>query len=130
MSKNKNKKQNGKNMEVKVQDKTEDGGNGKDSAEAARKALEALPEDQRAVILKEMGFTQRKTREKKDKGPDPRELFNAATQKVGEQAVTICNLLNEFPGAVSVTFERDPEGAFSASVKRVRNKYGPRKAKD
>jgi hypothetical protein len=125
MSKN---KKNGKNTEVKVQDKTKDG-NGKDSIEAARKALEALPEDQRAAVLKDMGFTQRKAREKKDKGPDTRELFDAATEKIGEMAVPICNLLSEFPGAVAVTFERNPEGVFSANVKRVRNKYGPRKSK-
>lgn len=128
MSKNKN-KQDGKNTEVKVIDKSKDG-NGKDSIEAARKALEALPEDQRAAVLKDMGFTQRKPREKKDKGPDIRELFNAATEKIGEMAVPICNVLAEFPGAVAVTFERNPEGVFSANVKRVRNKYGPRKSKD
>lgn len=132
MGKNKEKKKDEKKKDngVHVIDKTPDGGNGKDTEDAARAALEALSEEQRAAVLKEMGFTQRKTREKKDKGPDPKVLFDAATEKVGEQAVTICNLLAEFPGPVAVTFERDPEGVFSANVKRVRNKYGPRKGKD
>lgn len=92
---------------------------------SAKAALEALSDEQRATMLKEMGFTQRKPRE--PQGPDPRELFKAATEKLClEAAPNVCALLNEFPGPVSVTFERDPAGMFSANVKRVRNKYGPR----
>jgi len=112
---------------ITVIDNTKDSGNG---AETAKAALEALSDEQRAELLKDMGFTQKKAREKKDKGPDPRELFKAAAEKLSVEAPTICNLLNEFPGPVAVTFERDPDGAFSANVKRVRNKYGPRKSKD
>jgi len=102
-----------------------------DPKEALKAALEAamaaLPEDQRAGVLKEMGLKQSKV---KDQGPDPRVLFAAAAEKLGAQAVDVCIALTEFPGPVSATFMVDTEGVFSASVKWVRNKYGPRKSSD
>ena len=127
----KGKKKDGKNNEVKVQDNTPEGGNGKD-AETAKAALEALSEEQRAAVLKEMGFTQRKAREKKDKGPDPKELFTQATEKLFNKMPEIKTILDgcDFPASVAVTVGVDPEGLFFANLKRVRAKYGPRKDKD
>lgn len=100
------------------------------SPDEAKAVLEALTDEQRAELLKDMGFTQKKAAKKKDEGPTPKELFNAAAEKLGEQAPAICTALTEFPGAVAVTFAVDPDGVFSANVKRVRNKYGPRKSKN
>jgi len=98
--------------------------------QAAKDALAALSDEQKAAVLKDMGYTPHKPRAKKDTGPSPKELFLAAAEKLGAQAVNVCNALNEFPGPVSVTFERSADEVYSASVKRVRNKYGPRKSKD
>ncbi len=96
----------------------------------AKEALAALSDEQKAAMLKELGYTPHKPRAKKDTGPSPKELFNAAAEKLGAQAVAVCTALNDFPGPVSVTFERGPDDVFSANVKRVRTKYGPRKDKD
>jgi hypothetical protein len=125
----KNGKKNGKNTEVKVKDNSKDSGNGKESLKAA---LEALPEDERAEFLKGLGFTQRKTREKKDKGPDPKVLFTAATEKLFHKMPEIKGILDgcDFPASMSVTVGTDSEGLFFADLKRVRKKYGPRKSKD
>ncbi len=128
MGKKDKKKDGKKNTEVKVKDNTPS--NDLNVHLDAKTALEALTDEQQAELLKSMGFSKRKAREKKDTGPDPRELFRVAAEKLGSQAPQICNLLSEFPGPVAVTFQCDPDGVFSANVKRVRTKYGPRKDKD
>jgi len=128
MGKNKDKKENG----ITVIDKTKDSGNGKDSAAQARAALEALPEEERAAILKDLGFSPRKPREKKDKEPDPRDLFRQATEQLYSRMPEIKSIVEgcSFPSSFAVTVGVDPDGLFFATLKRVRNKYGPRQEKD
>lgn len=91
-------------------------------------ALEALSTEERAELLQSLGFTQRKAREKKDQGPDPRELFQAAREKLYKQMPEIKGIVEgcEFPSSFAVTVGVDPQGLFFANLKRVRNKYGPR----
>lgn len=127
MSKNKDKKKekkNGNGNGVEVVDETAEG--------KAKAALEALSEEQRAEVLKELGITTRKPREKKDTGPSPSELFSAAKEKLYNKMPDIKGIVDgcEFPSAFAVTVGVDPEGLFFADLKRVRNKYGPRKSKD
>jgi hypothetical protein len=127
MGKNKEKK---KNNEVKVIDETPP--EAENSAEAAKAALAALSEEERAAVLKELGITTRKPREKKDTGPSPSELFKAAQEKLYNKMPAIQGIVDEceFPSSFAVTVGVDPEGLFFASLKRVRNKYGPRKSDD
>jgi hypothetical protein len=116
-------KKNEKKTEVKCQDNT-----GEDTGtDAAKAALEALTDEQRAELLKGMGFAPKKA--KKPEGPDPKEVFDSAMEKLSAQAFKVCSLLGGFPGGVAVTFERNPEDEYSVNVKRVRNKYGPWKSK-
>ena len=126
------KKDNGVHVTDNAPDEPGDNGNDLNVHLDAKTALEALTDEQRAELLKEMGFTQRKTREKKDKGPDPRELFHAAQARLYIQMPEIKGIVDgcDFPSSFSVTVGVDPEGLFFANLKRVRNKYGPRKDKD
>jgi hypothetical protein len=137
----KDKKKDDKSTEVKVQDKTKDGDNGGSTEVAvtdtagqsvARSALDALSDEQKADLLKDMGFTKRKAREKKDKGPDPKQLFTEATERLFNKMPEIKGILDgcDFPASVAVTVGLDPEGLFFADLKRVRKKYGKRKGKD
>ena len=116
------KKKNG----VKVIDNTLEG-NGKD-VEAVAQMLEGMTDDQRKAFCERMGLVPKK--DAKPKASEQREQFQKTAEKFGEMSVTICKLLNEFPGPVAVTFEVSPEGEYSANIKRVRTKYGPRKGKN
>ncbi len=71
MSKKDKKKDAKKDNGVHVTDNAPDkpGGNDLNAHLDAKTALEALTDEQQAELLKGMGFTQRKTREKKDTGP-------------------------------------------------------------
>ena len=123
----KNRKDNGVHVIDTTEDKAPEPAVTEDSATTAKAALEALPADQRATILKEMGFIQKKSG-KKDKGPDPKKLFAAAKEKLFNQMPVIKGIVDEctFPGSFAVTVGVDPEGLFFANLKRIRVKYGPR----
>lgn len=93
-------------------------------------ALEALSEDERIDLLKELGFIKKKL--PKSKGPSKRELFKNAAQHF------INNILDDlqaklaecsFPGPFSITIGENAEGKPFHEVKRTRKKYGPRKKK-
>lgn len=93
-------------------------------SELARAALDALPEDERAAILKEMGFSARKSN-----GPDPRKLFREASERLFAKMPEIKDTLESctFPGSFALTVGVDPKGLFFSNLKRVRTPYGPRK---
>jgi len=99
------------------------------SAEKARVALAALSEEERAAVLKDMGFSARKV--KGANGPDPSKLFKEASEKLFAKMPEIKNTLEgcTFPGSFSLTVGVDPKGLFFSNLRRVREPYGPRKSK-
>jgi len=98
-----------------------------DSQELAKAALEALTDEQRAAMLKELGFTQRG---KKNTGPTPKELFQVAQEKLFAKMPDIQTIVTgcEFTTPFSLTVGVDHDGNFFTDVKRARKKYGPRKS--
>jgi hypothetical protein len=121
--KNQGKKDNGVHVIDKTKKKATIRSEEKTTSEIARAALEALPEEDRAAILKEMGFSK-----KASNGPSPKSLFQDASKRLFAKMPEIKNTLDgcAFPGPFSVTLGVDDKGLFFSNVKRVRTPYGPR----
>ena len=96
-----------------------------DVAGAAKAALAALSPEQCKEILQDLGLIKLRAN-----GPDPRKLFAIAKKKLYARMPEIKGIVDgcAFPTACAITVGVDPEGFFFANLKRVRNKYAPRKS--